>query len=273
MNNYIVFTDLDGTLLDYDTYEWKDAQKSLNFLKKNFIPIIPITSKTKSETLTFIEKLKLKERIFSVENGGAIYFPKDFNGIENECVYENEFCKIEIGIHIDQILPFLNEVSSKSGVKIKTIFEFSDREMKEILNLTEEMSLKAKEREYDIPFIIVSEEIEKINTFLREIENSEFKLVKGGRFYHISGDYDKGIAAKRILEIFRKKWKKDFKTIGLGDSENDLSLLKFADIPVLVRKKSGEYSEKIKKEVKNLFLTKKPAPSGWNEIFEKLFFI
>ncbi len=272
---YLIFTDLDGTLLDYDTYEWKGAEKSLNYLKKNNFPIIFITSKTFEETKLFREEMGLIDYPFAIENGGAVYFPKVYEDFL-DCKYKvskDGFCKVEIGMHINNILPLLREASKRYEVNVKTIFDFSDEEFERILNLKGEIVKKVKEREYDIPFVLKSNESDK-EEFFKELKAFGLKIIKGGRFYHLSGEYDKGMAAEIIYKFYRNFYKNsDLKTIGLGDSENDLPMLKFVEIPVLVRKKSGVYSEEIKKEIKDIFLTKKPAPEGWNEIFEKLFLI
>lgn len=35
---YLVFTDLDGTLLDHDTYSWEAARPALDRLKRQQVP-------------------------------------------------------------------------------------------------------------------------------------------------------------------------------------------------------------------------------------------
>ena len=78
----IIFTDLDGTLLDLDTYSFKKAKPALKLIKKENkkeknIAVVPCTSKTAEETKFYLKKLKIKEP-FIVENGGAIYIPKGY---------------------------------------------------------------------------------------------------------------------------------------------------------------------------------------------------
>lgn len=49
--NYLIFTDLDGTLLDHETYKFDEAKEMLDFIKQNDIPLIIVTSKTKDEVI------------------------------------------------------------------------------------------------------------------------------------------------------------------------------------------------------------------------------
>jgi HAD superfamily hydrolase (TIGR01484 family) len=45
----VVFTDLDGTLLDHHTYEWTAARPALQRLTQTGTPCVFVTSKTRAE--------------------------------------------------------------------------------------------------------------------------------------------------------------------------------------------------------------------------------
>ena len=77
LENALVFSDLDGTLLDHHTYSFAAALPMLDKLKSQQIPVIPNTSKTFAELTEFTEQLD-KDGPFIVENGAAIYIPIDF---------------------------------------------------------------------------------------------------------------------------------------------------------------------------------------------------
>ena len=71
----IIFTDLDGTLLDRETYGWGAAKPALKLCHRHNIPIIPVSSKTRAEIEIFQDKLGLSAPFIS-ENGGGIFFPR-----------------------------------------------------------------------------------------------------------------------------------------------------------------------------------------------------
>ena len=68
----IIFTDLDGTLLDTKTFKFDQISQYVKYLISIGVMIIPNSSKTKSEILNFCHELK-EELPFIVENGAAIY--------------------------------------------------------------------------------------------------------------------------------------------------------------------------------------------------------
>lgn len=47
--NYVIFTDLDGTLLDHDTYSYEPANSALEKLRETKTPLILASSKTAAE--------------------------------------------------------------------------------------------------------------------------------------------------------------------------------------------------------------------------------
>ena len=76
--NKVVFTDIDGTLIDINTAHYGKKTKGLiSSLKEKNIPLILASAKT------WLEQNKIREDLglfdpFIVENGGAIVIPKDY---------------------------------------------------------------------------------------------------------------------------------------------------------------------------------------------------
>ena len=67
----IIFSDLDGTLLDHFTYQSIAASETLQQLQHANIPVILNTSKTFAELSIIREDLDL-DTPFIIENGAAI---------------------------------------------------------------------------------------------------------------------------------------------------------------------------------------------------------
>jgi len=74
---WLVFTDMDGSLLDHYTYQFDDANPTLEKLNDKNIPVIPITSKTQAELLYLRETVD-NHHPFIIENGAAVYIPKGY---------------------------------------------------------------------------------------------------------------------------------------------------------------------------------------------------
>ena len=259
-SDYLVFTDLDGTLLDYSSYSFEAAIPALQFISSKNIPLIICTSKTRAE-IELYRRLLDNRGPFISENGGAIfipdsYFPYDF-GYDKEV---DGYKVIELGTPHKTLIEALNSIKKDTGANLKGLSEMTIQELSEVSGLNREQAELARKREYDEPFIIYGDEWDK-ERVKEEITGRGFKHTEGGIFQHIMGENDKGKAVRVLIGLFRVKLSEP-KTIGIGDSLNDLPMLEAVDIPILVQKPGGGYDSRIK--LNNLMLARGIGPEGWN---------
>lgn len=254
----ILFTDLDGTLLNHDDYAYEDAKPALKRIEAENIPLIIVTSKTKQEVKKLQKELGLEEP-FIVENGGGIFFPRNYRNFRvGDCEQKNDDCVVQLGRSYDDIRRFFLQVKEQFGIK-----GFGDMDSDEIMNLTglpRQQARLARQRDFTEPFTIEETKIEQ----LRALASYQgMKITRGGRFYHLIGvDQDKGRAVEITTNIFKKNLTEDIVTAGLGDSQNDVPMLKQVDMPVLIPKPDGEYEDI---DLPNMLKAPYPGSLGWNE--------
>ncbi|HEY7818443.1 MAG TPA: HAD hydrolase family protein, partial [Vicinamibacteria bacterium] len=79
MSRLVLFSDLDGSLLDSETYEFEAASDALRELSLRSVPLVLCTSKTKAECAPLRRRLKNRHP-FIVENGAGIVIPPGYFG-------------------------------------------------------------------------------------------------------------------------------------------------------------------------------------------------
>jgi mannosyl-3-phosphoglycerate phosphatase len=81
---------------------------------------------------------------------------------------------------------------------------------------------------------------------------------------------DKGKAVEILVDLFKKKYDYNVTFFGVGDSENDASMLELMDHPLLVQKYDGSWSNI---RVNRIIKVPGIGPKGWalayNDIFTK----
>jgi mannosyl-3-phosphoglycerate phosphatase len=257
----IVFSDLDGTLLDHDTYSFAAARPALAFLQKKNIPLVLCSSKTRTEMEGYRKKLKLADP-FIAENGAAISIPRDRFKIEDPLIRETgAFQLLEFGLPYDQLVRSLREIRAETGLNLIGFSEMSVEEVGRRTGLDPARAEQAKKRDYSEPFVLV-DPAAPLQVLERAVERRRLNLAKGGRFYHLTGENDKGRAVRWLTARYRKE-NPNLVSIGLGDSPNDLPLLENVDIPVLVKKPSGRHE--VWRTEQEVFYTEGIGPAGWNE--------
>jgi mannosyl-3-phosphoglycerate phosphatase len=254
----IIFTDLDGTLLDLETYSYDRALPSIEYLRSQDIPIIFCSVKTKAEQELYRKELQIKDP-FIVENGGAIfisqgYFQFDFEHHKAKDGYQI----IELGIPYHRIREILVQVRNDTGVNFRGFGDMSVKEVASLTSLDIEAAERAKAREYD-ETVNLEVTPDELNRFLNAIKKTGLNYTSGSRYYDVTGPNDKGKATRILIDLFHRK-SGQIKTIAIGDSPNDLPMLSAVDIPVLVQKPGGTWEEI---DIPHLRRVEGIGPEGW----------
>lgn len=261
----LVLTDLDGTLLDHETYSFQSALPALKVLKRKNIPLIICTSKTRAE----IESVRLElqnTHPFISENGGAIFIPRGYFSHKFPFTREDsEYLIIELGTPYTKLREIFDQIRTILPGKLKGFGDLSPDQVADLCGFSLSEAKLAKKREYDEPFVLKNENA--IEMIQKMASHSKLHINRGGRFYHLMGDNDKGNAVLLLKDIYKKEFA-ELKTIALGDSQNDLPMLKVVDYPILVQKPDGSYDPSVK--VENVIFAPGKGPLGWSEAILKL---
>jgi mannosyl-3-phosphoglycerate phosphatase len=261
----VIFTDLDGTLLDPETYSYNRALPSIEHLRIQDVPIVFCSAKTRAEQEVYRKELQIKDP-FIVENGGAVfiskgYFPFDFEYHKAKDGYQ----VIELGIPYHRIREILARIRNDTGVNFKGFGDMSAEEVASLTRLDLEAAQRAKAREYDETLKLEGTP-DEINKVLNAIKGKDLNYTSGGRYYDVTGPNDKGKATRILIDLFNRK-SGQIKTIAIGDSPNDLPMLSAVDIPVLVQKPGGTWEEI---DIPHLRRVEGIGPEGWARAVEEI---
>jgi len=267
-SQYLIFTDMDGTLLDHHSYSFKPAQEMLNKLEKHDIPVIPDTSKTYAELLILREKIGLTTP-FIVENGAAVYIPKGtFPEQPTDTDEEGDYWVKSFCQPRSFWLVLLTQYAGEFKSLYKGFSSMSDNE----LSLATGLSLKdahlANTRQFSEPLQWLGTEQEK-SEFTIKMQAAGANVLQGGRFVHISGKCNKGEAMNWLTKLYQQHSNQtSIKNIALGDSFNDNDMLERADIAVQIKSPKHSFPELFRTD--NLWQSSLTGPAGWTECLQQI---
>jgi mannosyl-3-phosphoglycerate phosphatase len=257
---YIVFTDLDATLLDHETYSWQQARPAIQRLLEQGTPWLFATSKTRAETEYWRTEMG-NQHPFIVENGGAAYFPRGYfpSPVANSTVRGN-YEVLEWGTPYPDLVTALRKASHVARCPVRGFDDMTVQEVSAACRLPEALAALAKKREYDEPFQILDPA--RTEALRDAIISQRLACTRGGRFWHITGANDKGSAIKVLQRLYEDSEGPVF-TVGIGDGLNDASMLNAVAVPILVS--SAQLAE-LRRLVPRGILTCPAGPEGWNEV-------
>jgi len=262
----IVFTDLDGTLLDHHTYAFDAALPALKVLRERDIPLILVSSKTRLELLDYQKLFNLTNLPFVVENGAAIFTPLNYFDSLPDPVQINHLTCYCLGKRFAEIKQVLNLISKKYDYSIKGYHNATPEEISVKTGLKGESLIRSLSREFSIP-IFYDQHADEI--LQKESETYNLQILYGGRFMHLLSKTDKGMALKLIMRGYQKKMpSKLIKSIALGDSLNDFAMLEQADYSILVKKHDGSFESRAR--IENIIYSPDIGPKGWNQSLLKI---
>ena len=252
----LIFTDLDGSLLDKETFKFDIIKDYFKELVRNGIIIIPNSSKTEAELLDFNEENNL-DLSFIAENGSSIH--------RLNKIHQNLPDKIIISRTIDEIRNIYEEnISLDFENKITHILELEREKQQKILGLPLDKIKLAIKRDHSIPIKFNGTESEK-NEFTKILKNSGLTIQTGGRIMNVCDNVNKSKAMSRALQLIRKQLDDEIITIGVGDNENDIEMIKQTDYPCLVKNEDFDSSLI---NIDNLIKSDEPSPKGWSDVIK-----
>lgn len=264
MTTAVIYTDLDGTLLDHCTYDWSPARPALEALTEKGIPVVFVTSKTLAETLE-VRAAMGNMHPFVVENGGMIGVPRGYFADQPSCSAPGELEVDWPGPAYAHVLSVLGDLRGQ-GFRFRGFTDMSDAEVASLTGLDEAAAARARQREASEPLVWEDSE-QALKRFRAALRARGLQVCRGGRFLHVLGRVDKGQALRRLHARFRRQdGAGTVLALALGDSPNDLDMLGAADAGVLVGRTDGSYAAA--EDLPGLRHAPGIGPAGWRQGIE-----
>ena len=261
----LVATDLDGTLLDRETYDFAPARPALDALREMGVPLVLVSSKTRAEMEPLADAIGATGPLV-VENGGAVVAPKGAPAAWPPWGRaEGDRAVLVLGVTRDRLLEALPVVASEAGVRVRPFAAMSVAEVVALTGLPEAQAALAMRREYDEPFVVEDhprQDPDLDARLDRAARGRGLRVTHGGRVHHLTGPADKGQAVRAVVHGWPGGVTGD--VVGLGDAANDLELLLAVDRPILMPRPDGSVDPALAARLLGSERAPFPGPAGWS---------
>ncbi|MFZ2098943.1 MAG: HAD-IIB family hydrolase [Oricola sp.] len=252
----IVFTDLDGTLLDHATYAWDSARPALTLLREHGIPLILASSKTAAEIADLRAEIGFPDCPAIVENGAGILEPGD-PAIANDA-----------SVH-DRLVAILDALPLRLRENFSGFSDWAVEEVAAKTGLSLPAAKKAAARRFSEPGIWSGTNDERAE-FEAQLAGKGVTARQGGRYLTLSFGASKADRMADIASRYGGAGDRP-RVIALGDAPNDIEMLQAADIGVIVANPHGKALPELAGERDGRIVrTEKSGPEGWNESVQRI---
>ena len=262
----LVAIDMDGTLLNSENKVTDRTRKAIENARNQGTHIVIATGRILKSALHYSESLGLKNPLIACN--GAIIVDEFQNVIyekhiekknvidiidlaKSEGIYFHFYDRSSFysNVRVEEVLKFYNEGSKTMDINLKI---FKDTE--EIMNMKDLNVYK---------FIFIDNNKDKLHRFREKIEKFENINTSSSWINNIEAmgnNVSKGEALKELCKILNVEAKE---VVSIGDSENDLSMLKFSGLGVAM----GNGDKDIKE--RSNYITDSNDDDGVAKVIEK----
>jgi mannosyl-3-phosphoglycerate phosphatase len=257
MTPKIIFTDLDGTLIDFESHSYAAALPALRRIAECSVPLVFCSSKTRAEMEEWRTGIG-NAHPFIVENGAAIFIPAGYFPGQGLGIERGGYGVIELSEPRAALIEILRSASVRTGTRILTFHDLSAEEVGRRYGIPHRLAILAVQREYDEPFEILDRD--RAPDLLAAIEQQGRRWTRSDRFLHITGRNSKAGAVQALSRLYRNRVG-PVTTYGFGDAMNDVEFLNTVDFPIVVR---SIHAAEVLAAVPRAIPTNLSGPEGWN---------
>lgn len=255
ISRLVVYTDVDGCLLNKSDYRWSDAAETIRRLQRLHVPLILSSSKTAAELAGLQQAIGLVESPFIAENGALVVWP-DEDGTPHRTV---------LGADRSHLLTVLARL--KPEFRFRSFRDLGVDGVMQATDLPQPAARQAMQREATEP-LLWDDQVERIAEFRERLAAEHLTLTQGGRFWHVAGPTTKGRAMQVVTDAFQQRMGERPTTVAIGDSPIDQSMLDVADHPIGIPAPDGTLQVTLPAD--RGIRAPQPGAAGWSAAVTEL---
>lgn len=263
-DSLLVFSDVDGTLMDSHTGEWQPAAPWLARLREHHIPLILCSSKTAAEMVAVQRRVGLEGLPFIAENGAVIQLDEHWQD-------HADYPRLMTGSPHAGIAKVLTALRSREGFKFTTFSELDEHILAEVTGLPPAQAALARLQEAS-ETLIWRDSDERMHAFNAALAELGLRFVEGARFWHVLDERSgKDQAVNWLIHQYRHYDASSHLTIGLGDGPNDAPLLDTVDFAIVVKGLNRDGIHLKRDTPARVYHCQHEGAAGWREGMDHVF--
>jgi len=263
-NQLVVVTDIEDSLVQADARSLPDERAALEFLASHGVPLIINSSRTRAEIERLHERLQLVTPFIS-EHGSALCLPPGcLPEIPDSAIRTVSGHVIEFGRPYHEVAEAVRITSRELNMDIVGFADLTIDDAAHELGVTDVEAQLAKLREYTELIRIVGETDSKRSRVFNALRRRGLRCWPTGRHHLVTATRNRADSLLMLKALWRNAWGEP-RIIGVGNREDDVNWLRYADVAVIVQNERDGVHPRIMSKLPNAQVTPRSGRQGWSD--------
>jgi mannosyl-3-phosphoglycerate phosphatase len=263
-NRLVVVTDVEDSLLDSDAPALPEERAALDFLAAHGVPLIINSSRTRAEIERLHERLQLLTPFIS-EHGSALFLPPGcLPTIPERAARTVSGHVIEFGRPYHEVADAVRVTARELGVQIIGFADLTIEDAAGELGVTDVEAQLAKLREYTELIRIPDEGDSRRSHVFNALRRRGLRCWPTGRHHLVTATRNRADSLLTLKALWRDAWGEP-RILGIGNSEDDITWLKHADVAVIVPNDRTGIEPRIMAKLPTAQVTPRTGRHGWSD--------
>ncbi len=271
---HIIFTAIEGSLLDPASRKWSAAEEALVELERRQVPLILVTGGTRAQ----IEPLRSKlghTQPFITENGSGLFLPDGYFSMKLDGAVRmaRYFC-VPFAKDYAAATATLEEIAEESRASVVGFSQMSPREIAGNTGGPLREAELAHQRDFSERFFFAGDADAAAARFVDVAGKNGWQANPGAAgqpFWELSSSNGPGRAIRHLMRLYRTSLHRRLRSYGIGSTAEHLGLLAAVDHPIVLPIHGQEFDRTLTAGLKHVTRGPESGPMGWNQSVLDLF--
>jgi mannosyl-3-phosphoglycerate phosphatase len=259
----VIFTP--SELLGSPTRTGIPTSEALTEIERLAVPLVLSTRGTRTQ----LEALRRKighAHPFVTESGGGLFLPDGYFSLRLEGARRAaRYLCVPFGRSSEEAGAAVEEIATQAGAEVVRYEEMNARDIARNTGMTERDAEASREREFSERFFFAGNADLAAPSFERIAAEQNWQIRRSEPFWELYSGNDEGKVVRYLMRLYRESLRSRIRSVGIGTSFEDLSLLAASDQAFVLPLGSDRFDERLLSKLPNAVRIDVPGASGWNQ--------
>ena len=241
------------------------VSEALFEIERRKIPLVLSTRGTRAQ----LEVLRRKighGHPFITEGGGGLFLPDGYFSLRLEgATRAARYLCVPFGRSSREAGTAADDIARQAGAEIVRYAEMSAREIARNAGVSEPEAQASREREFSERFFFAGNVDLAMQSFENIAREQNWEIRRSEPFWELCSGNDEGKALRYLMRLYRQALRSRIRSVGIGASFDDLSLLAASDQAFILPAAAGRFDDQLLSKLPNSAKIALPGAAGWNQ--------